>query len=93
MIPVMVELSNILRTASQEIYHDANKHSMQEKSQIGFQLEESLAVWKNKLPSFLKIDSVSLNDTEWAFKQKLVLRMRKCLTAVFTRWSVVNTMT
>ncbi|KFY40674.1 hypothetical protein V494_03393 [Pseudogymnoascus sp. VKM F-4513 (FW-928)] len=75
MIPVMVGLSRILKTASQDIYHDSTR-SIQEKSHIGFQLEESLMLWKNGLPSFLNIDSVSLNDTEWAFKQKLVLRMR-----------------
>ncbi len=82
MIPVMVELSQILRTASQDIYHDSTGRSVQEKSQIGFQLEELLTAWKNKLPSYLNIDSVSLNDAEWASKQKLVLRMRKRFATV-----------
>lgn len=76
-IPVMVELSQILKRASQEIYHDSTNLSMREKSRISFDLESSLSTWKNNLPDFLNVDRAGLNDSEWAFKQKLVLRMRK----------------
>jgi len=76
LIPVMVELSQILKTAEQDIYHDSAHRPISDRSQIGFKLEEALVAWKNNLPNFLNFDTVSLRDPEWAFKQKLVLRMR-----------------
>lgn len=73
----MVELSQILKTASQEIYDDLGERSISEKSQISFQLHTALDAWKANLPSFLKFDINSLSDSECAFKQKLVLKMRE----------------
>ncbi|KAH8806197.1 fungal-specific transcription factor domain-containing protein [Xylogone sp. PMI_703] len=75
-IPVMVELSRILKTASQDIYHASGECSIAEKSQIAFNLEQTLSDWKMSLPDHLNIDVVALNDAECTFKQKLVLRMR-----------------
>ena len=60
-----------------DIYHDAEQRSITEKSRISFEREDSLTAWQVALPAFLNIDKVSLSDPEWAYKQKLALRMRK----------------
>jgi hypothetical protein len=44
-------------------------------SQIAIRLDNQLLAWKSMLPSFLNIDAAALNDPEWAFKQKLALRL------------------
>ena len=76
MIPVMVDLANILRVATEDIYLDVSKRSLRDKSQISFKLDAALDVWKEKLPQFLNLDSFALDNDEWAFKQKLVLQFR-----------------
>ncbi|KAF7557578.1 hypothetical protein G7Z17_g602 [Cylindrodendrum hubeiense] len=73
-ISVMVDLARILQAASQDIYHDMSKQPLQKKSQISFQLDKSLDIWEKKLPDFLDLQSFALDDAEWAFKQKLVLK-------------------
>ncbi|TPR08674.1 Sugar (and other) transporter family protein [Aspergillus niger] len=75
MIPAMVALAQIMSEASHLLYHSP-KRSMSEMSQIAMSLDHKLLAWKATLPHFLNIDAASLNDTEWAFKQKLVLRLR-----------------
>ncbi|RAL02964.1 Zn(II)2Cys6 transcription factor [Aspergillus ibericus CBS 121593] len=75
MIPAMVALAQIMSEASHLLYHSP-KRSMVEMSQIAMSLDSKLLTWKTTLPHFLDIDAASLNDTEWAFKQKLVLRLR-----------------
>ncbi|GKZ63726.1 hypothetical protein AnigIFM50267_000009 [Aspergillus niger] len=75
MIPAMVALAQIMSEASHLLYHSP-KRSMSEMSQIAMNLDHKLLAWKATLPHFLNIDAASLNDTEWAFKQKLVLRLR-----------------
>lgn len=45
-------------------------------------LDRRLLAWKEGLPAFLNVDKASLNDPEWAFKQKLVLRLSECFFAV-----------
>ncbi|PWY92713.1 hypothetical protein BO70DRAFT_328052 [Aspergillus heteromorphus CBS 117.55] len=75
MIPAMVALAQIMSEASHLLYHSP-KRSMGEMSQIAMNLDNKLLAWKTTLPHFLHIDAASLNDTEWAFKQKLVLRLR-----------------
>ncbi|RAL12327.1 Zn(II)2Cys6 transcription factor [Aspergillus homomorphus CBS 101889] len=75
MIPAMVALAQIMSEASHLLYHSP-KRSMGELSQIAMDLDNRLLAWKSILPDFLDIDAASLNDTEWAFKQKLVLRLR-----------------
>ncbi|GKZ26009.1 hypothetical protein AbraCBS73388_001956 [Aspergillus brasiliensis] len=75
MIPAMVALAQIMSEASHLLYHSP-KRSMSEMSQIAMGLDNKLLAWKATLPHFLNVDAASLNDTEWAFKQKLVLRLR-----------------
>ncbi|KAE8382775.1 fungal-specific transcription factor domain-containing protein [Aspergillus bertholletiae] len=75
MIPVMVSLAQIMSEASHLLYHSP-KRPMSEMSQIALNLDNKLEEWKSNLPSFLNVDVASLNDSEWAFKQKLVLRLR-----------------
>ncbi|GAB1198913.1 hypothetical protein APSETT444_008243 [Aspergillus pseudonomiae] len=74
MIPVMVALAQIMSEASHLLYHSP-KRPMSEMSQIAMSLDNKLEEWKSNLPSFLNVDVASLNDSEWAFKQKLVLRL------------------
>ncbi|KAE8407322.1 fungal-specific transcription factor domain-containing protein [Aspergillus pseudonomiae] len=75
MIPVMVALAQIMSEASHLLYHSPKRHTS-EMSQIAMSLDNKLEEWKSNLPSFLNVDVASLNDSEWAFKQKLVLRLR-----------------
>ncbi|KAL2800950.1 fungal-specific transcription factor domain-containing protein [Aspergillus keveii] len=75
MIPAMVALAQIMSDASQLLYHSP-KRSTDEKSQVSERLDSRLLDWKSTLPQFLNIDAAPLNDPEWAFKQKLVLRLR-----------------
>ena len=79
----MLSLCEIHRRASKDIYHDAEHRSLAEKSRVSFELDESLTAWQDALPAFLNIDKVSLSDPEWAYKQKLVLKMRK-YTSIYT---------
>ena len=79
MIPVMVALAQIMSEASHLLYH-STRRSMSEKSRIAMNLDQRLLEWKARLPGFLDIDAASLNDPEWAFKQKLVLRLSTYLS-------------
>lgn len=72
----MVALAHIMSEASHQLYH-SSKFSMGEKSEIALDLDRRLLEWKTKIPPFLDIDIVALNDPEWAFKQKLVLKLRE----------------
>lgn len=76
MIPAMVALAQIMSQASHLLYHSP-KRPTAESSQIALNLDSKVFEWRSNLPSFLNIDAASLNDTEWAFKQKLVLRLRE----------------
>ncbi|KAI9927803.1 hypothetical protein MW887_002655 [Aspergillus wentii] len=75
MIPVMVALAQIMSEASHLLYH-STKRSMTEMSQIAMSLDQKLWAWKANIPAFLAPDVAALNDPEWAFKQKLALRLR-----------------
>ncbi|KAJ5119099.1 transcriptional regulator family: Fungal Specific TF [Penicillium atrosanguineum] len=75
MIPVMVSLAQIMSEASHQLYHSAHR-SMMDKSHLAMGLDARLLQWKANIPSFLNPDTYALNDPEWAFKQKLVLRLR-----------------
>lgn len=74
MIPVMVALAQIMSAASHQLYHSPRR-SLDDMSQIAMDLDRKLLDWKAGIPKFLDIDVASLNDPEWAFKQKLVLRL------------------
>ena len=75
MIPTMVSLAQIMSEASHQLYHSTQR-SMSEKSRLAMDLDARLLQWKANIPSFLNPDATTLNDPEWAFKQKLVLRLR-----------------
>lgn len=79
MIPVMVTLAQIMSETSHLLYHNPNC-SIHEMSQIAMAIDKKLLDWKANLPKFLNLDAASLNDPEWASKQKLVLKLRKPLT-------------
>lgn len=72
--------------ASHHLYH-SKKRSMHERSRIAMNLDQRLLEWKSNLPDFLDIDAASLNDPEWAFKQKLVLRLRKLARLIVRKCS------
>ncbi|GMG26895.1 unnamed protein product [Aspergillus oryzae var. brunneus] len=91
MIPVMVALAQIMSEASHLLYHSP-KRPTKEMSQIAMNLDNKLEEWKSNLPSFLNVDVASLNDPEWAFKQKLVLRLSKCSLISFIQQSPRNDM-
>jgi hypothetical protein len=74
MIPVMVALARIMSEASHQLYHSTQR-SISVKSHLALDLDQRLLEWKEKIPKFLNLDTHALNDPEWAFKQKLVLRL------------------
>jgi hypothetical protein len=78
MIPVMVALGQINTEASHQLYHSTQR-SMGEKSSLAMALDQRLLQWKANLPAFLDLDAHALNDPEWAFKQKLVLRLSELI--------------
>lgn len=75
-ISVMVDLAKILQAASEDIYHDTEA-SLQKKSQISFKLDMALDNWIECLPSFLNFETFAVDDAEWIFKQKLVLKFSR----------------
>ncbi|KAB8267312.1 fungal-specific transcription factor domain-containing protein [Aspergillus minisclerotigenes] len=93
MIPVMVALAQIMSEASHLLYHSP-KRPTKEMSRIAMNLDNKLEEWKSNLPSFLNVDVASLNDPEWAFKQKLVLRLTyKCnMNHSYTEYTYVPAM-
>ncbi|GES57592.1 hypothetical protein ATEIFO6365_0001088100 [Aspergillus terreus] len=76
MIPAMVALAQIMSEGSHLLYHSP-KRSISERPRIAMALDRKLLDWKSYLPKCLNIDAASLNDTEWAFKQKLVLKLHE----------------
>jgi hypothetical protein len=75
MIPTMVSLAQIMSEASHQLYHSTQR-SMSEKSRLAMDLDARLLEWRANIPPFLNPEATTLNDPEWAFKQKLVLRLR-----------------
>ncbi|KAJ5549339.1 transcriptional regulator family: Fungal Specific TF [Penicillium frequentans] len=75
MIPVMLSLAQIMSEASHQLYHSTQR-SLSEKSRLAMSLDARLQEWKTNIPAFLNLDAHTLSDPEWAFKQKLVLRLR-----------------
>lgn len=76
MIPVMVSLAQVMSEASHQLYHSTQR-SMADMSGLAMALDARLLEWKANIPAFLNLDANTLNDPEWAFKQKLVLRLSK----------------
>ncbi|KAK5129288.1 hypothetical protein LTR08_003618 [Meristemomyces frigidus] len=75
-ITVMVGLSRILKMASSEMYCDAEHRPVLDRWKRGLELTEALDQWRLALPPFLNFDATTLNDTVWAYTQKVVLKMR-----------------
>ncbi|KAJ0418329.1 fungal-specific transcription factor domain-containing protein [Aspergillus carlsbadensis] len=75
-IPVMVALARILKQASMEIYCKGVGQCRSAKSQLSLHLNRELDQWKANLPRFLNFDIMALDDPEWAYKQKIVLKIR-----------------
>lgn len=75
-IPVMVSLSHIMFEASHLLYHSTTS-CLAEMSEIAMVIDRKILDWKANLPGFLGLDTPSLNDPEWAFKQKFVLKLSK----------------
>ncbi|KAB8229243.1 fungal specific transcription factor domain-containing protein [Aspergillus alliaceus] len=74
-IPVMVDLTQIMFKASHLLYHSL-KNPMDETSQFAMPLDNELEQWETNYSLFLNVDAATVNDPEWAFKRKLVLRLR-----------------
>lgn len=74
MIPVMVALARIMSEASHQLYHSTQR-SLCDKSHLAMALDQRLLEWKASIPQYLNLDAHTLNDPEWAFKQKQVLRL------------------
>ncbi|KAJ5812201.1 fungal-specific transcription factor domain-containing protein [Penicillium riverlandense] len=75
-IASLVESSVILQQTSKRLYHNHEKLSLKDKSQIAFELDSSLEIWRSGLPALLDWDMESFNEPEWATKQKLHLQLR-----------------
>lgn len=85
MIPVMVSLAQIMSEASHQLYHSTQR-SLSEKSRLAMSLDARLQEWKSNIPAFLNLDAHTLSDPEWAFKQKLVLRLSQSPLPFSTRY-------
>lgn len=72
----MVRYAAIMRRASKDIYHDAKNRTLVEKARVALAIDDSLEEWKRGLPEWLQLDAVSLRESEWSGKQKLVLQLR-----------------
>jgi hypothetical protein len=81
MVPVMVSLAQIMSEASHQLYHSTQR-SLSEKSSLAMSLDARLQEWKSNIPAFLNLDAHPLSDPEWAFKQKLVLRLSQSLPSL-----------
>ncbi|KAJ5797572.1 transcriptional regulator family: Fungal Specific TF [Penicillium pulvis] len=90
MIPVMVSLAQIMSEASHQLYHSTQR-SLSEKSRLAMSLDARLQEWKSNIPAFLNLDAHTLSDPEWAFKQKLVLRLSNICIFVLKQHVWYNT--
>jgi hypothetical protein len=77
MINEMVRFAVVLRKTSKDIYHDSQGRTLQQKSMRALELDAELMAWRRNLPGWLKLDSTSFTEPEWASKQKLVLQLSR----------------
>lgn len=73
----MVSFADILRVASDKLYHPLRVESLTQISETAFELDDALQRWKGNLPPILNLDRSTLRDPEWLSKQKVVLKLRK----------------
>lgn len=87
----LVESSAILQYASKRLYHDSGSLTIAEKSQIASDLDRRLVTWGSNLPALVNPQSESLDEPEWASKQKLHLQLRFYYTKMFIHRAFLNT--
>ncbi|KAJ5925646.1 hypothetical protein N7454_008285, partial [Penicillium verhagenii] len=80
-IPWMADFAQIVRRVSVQIYH--SRITLQEKLQLGLQIEMEMDRWLARLPEKLRPDigthrppRSALRDPKWARRQRLVLGIR-----------------
>ncbi|GKT39833.1 uncharacterized protein ColSpa_00014 [Colletotrichum spaethianum] len=77
LINPMVDLAKILMWMTDNLSLHSNHTSLQRLSQTALNLDRELDDWKSGLPRQLRFDLSSLEDSEFAMKQKTVLKLRK----------------
>jgi hypothetical protein len=91
----MISLADILRQASEDIYHSHNNTDLEEKITAAIKLDESLLHWKSQVSPIFELDSTPLTEKESTTKRKLVMKLRKFDTHGFldyvTEFSVQDT--
>ncbi|OBR05283.1 C6 transcription factor [Colletotrichum higginsianum IMI 349063] len=76
LINPMVDLAKILMWMTDNLSLHCNHKSLQRLSQTALDLDRELDDWKSGLPRQLRFDLSSLEDSEFAMKQKTVLKLR-----------------
>ncbi|KAK2009018.1 hypothetical protein LZ32DRAFT_684178 [Colletotrichum eremochloae] len=76
LINPMVDLAKILMWMTDNLSVHNNHTSLQRLSQTALNLERDLEDWRSGLPRQLRFDMSSLEDSEFAMKQKTVLKLR-----------------
>ncbi|KUJ11318.1 uncharacterized protein LY89DRAFT_242402 [Mollisia scopiformis] len=82
-IPAQLGLYDVLRAASTDLYHSSRDLTLEERADVASQLERKLDLWVANLPSWLRPDSVSFDESESASRQKLTLHIRFLQTKMF----------
>ncbi|KAK2055470.1 hypothetical protein LY76DRAFT_578089 [Colletotrichum caudatum] len=76
LINPMVDLAKILMWMTDNLSVHSNHMSLQRLSQTALSLDRDLDDWRTGLPRQLRFDMSSLEDSEFAMKQKTVLKLR-----------------
>ncbi|KAK1520892.1 hypothetical protein CABS01_05397 [Colletotrichum abscissum] len=76
LINPMVDLAKILMWMTDNLGLHSSHTSFQRLSQTALNLDRELDDWKSGLPRQLRFDTSSLEDSEFAMKQKTVLKLR-----------------
>ncbi|KAK1579610.1 uncharacterized protein LY79DRAFT_652045 [Colletotrichum navitas] len=76
LINPMVDLAKILMWMTDNLSVHSNHMSLQRLSQTALSLDRDLDDWRSGLPPQLRFDMSSLEDGEFAMKQKTVLKLR-----------------
>ncbi|TDZ32894.1 putative transcriptional regulatory protein [Colletotrichum spinosum] len=76
LINPMVDLAKILMWMTDNLSLHNSHTSLQRLSQTALNLDRDLDDWKSGLPRELRFDTSSLEDSEFAMKQKTVLKLR-----------------
>ncbi|KAH8817495.1 hypothetical protein F5884DRAFT_830552 [Xylogone sp. PMI_703] len=72
----MISLAEILRQASEEIYHSPSNADPERKIMAAVKLDESLLRWKSQVSPIFELDSTPLTEKESTTKRKLVIKLR-----------------